>query len=369
MIFLENDFLKTYNELDLLWESDENTDSAESSKPESEPQSQITFEEIFTEKISKSLAKSDAEKKDDILQDISFWEEVKRIIDSKYKRKTDSASRWDRRLLNSFYKPYLVENALLKLIEGLKVTVFEGTENEFTLTLDKAEAADKYRHSIYSDYLKCAVDTEDTKPEHIPVSPDFKANCSVVLGQDDTKENLGEITIDVKSISTKSSIHGAALVLRYKAAYADLSGTCWLQVPKQSKLLDSLPALGLNEINIALAAVQYSFTIDISEAASNDIGHFITAAAYLKLVDEVLKSKSTIYKNIVTILNNESDELADIADTIMDENSDNAKKLYVAPPRNLKTKVRTSDKAAQRLRSVADYLADVVVLNARNKNK
>jgi hypothetical protein len=139
-------------------------------------------------------------------------------------------------------------------------------------------------------------------------------------------------------------------------------------VPKQSKLLDSLPALGLNEINIALATVQYSFTIDINEAASNDIGHFSRAAAYLKLVNEVLKSKSTTYKNIVTILNNESDELADIADTIMDEKSDNAKKLYVAPPRNLNTKTKTSDNAAQRLRSVADYLADVVVLNARNKN-
>jgi hypothetical protein len=251
---------------------------------------------------------------------------------------------------------------LLALINNFQVTIFEKTENQFTLKISDPEAEDLLRHSIYSDYLKRSIDTEGTKLEHVPVGPDFSATCSV----DDKKEL--RITIDVKSSGTQSSIHKADLVLRYKADYADRSGTCWLQVPKQSKLLDILPTSELDEINRALATAQLSFEIGITGAGANDISYFANASAYLELVDIVLKSKSTTYKHVVDILNDKSDDLAKTATDIMADAPNDAVKLYVAPPRNLNTKTKTSDNAAQRLRSVADYLADVVVLNARNKN-
>lgn len=174
MILLENDFLKTYNEIDSLWED---TNNLESNTAELDSFDNIAKNAIaFADKLKDKQSLTD----DELNYWLNYWCRVREILLSKKARKGDYDSKtWYNKFI-TFYKAYKAECLIAKWLR----------DNGGTYGISNVDFCDKDRHhKLY--------DGGDSLPDLI------------------ARINGHACEIECKTVSADSSIHGADLVARH----------------------------------------------------------------------------------------------------------------------------------------------------------
>jgi hypothetical protein len=213
MIFQENDFLKTYNEVDKLWEGQESEVEAEDDLDWAEG---ISFQ-----KIIQAAAQVES--------NLEFWRKFKQFIRRKYKRKNQKYAIWYLRFLNAFLKPYLAEHVMcdkLKAMESFEVVGSEGMRLVFKI--NEVIFEDTRRNLIYPDEF-----LDDSKKTSRKIAPDYKVT-GTVQAESTGKPRSEQFQFNIECKSAKhnhSSLHEAPFVLIYDIpAFSTGSGTYRLEV-------------------------------------------------------------------------------------------------------------------------------------------
>jgi hypothetical protein len=186
MILYENDFLKTYNEMNRLWEdvekeNIETEDASASTVSRKDPYLGVSCDDIV--KYAELDAKTVKEKGYLPLTAVKYWKQFQRLIKSKNQRPGDIESKnWVDRFM-WFYKAYLVEVALLKW--------FHQQNGTFTSSVFGDGEA---HHSLFPGVAKDA-------------QPDIKIPTITIDGKD--------CAVECKGKNSQSSIHDAHLVARH----------------------------------------------------------------------------------------------------------------------------------------------------------
>jgi hypothetical protein len=170
MIIQENDFLKTYNEMNKLWEDTEDTSTTTRKIFYFEPNPKSEEGFSIWEK-----AEHDSDMSNEI--DVSYWCDLREVVSQKYMRMGGiEASTWYGRLL-SFYRTFKVEESILRWLNS-KSAIFGqctfggGNDNDHDLI----------------------------QPDTGSAYPDF---------------STGVGDIECKALTAEASLHDAQLVIRH----------------------------------------------------------------------------------------------------------------------------------------------------------
>lgn len=374
MIFQENDFLKTYNEVDKLWESE---DSKELYKK--------TFEDILSEankfKSSREL-------------NYDFWEAVQRLVWSKYKRTGKDDIPWYKRLVRSFYKPYLTESSILAKLCSENESNVDCVE---TLALDEANklqlffsgwaAADPNRDGLYSDYHKSLqtpltadeIVSEVPDPDRVEVVPDFTVRLRKICLNDQELELNKDLRVEVKSKTADSDPHGAQLIMRYQTNYVKLVGNYWYELARGQDLTQtivqfikkSVPSLNYKKINEILAQPQNKQQYGV--LMQNDGIKEILRDLESILIDidtELRTRENGQNTKIIKRLETTSQNLINDADQLLKASTT---EVHIPKPKLASAEDgRTSispEQAARNLNLAAAYLASTVMVTSSSKEK
>lgn len=211
MILYENDFLKTYNEMNRLWEdvekeNIETEDASASTVSRKDPYSGVSFDDIV--KYAELDAKTVEEKGYLPLTAVKYWKQFQRLIKSKNQRPGDIKSKnWVDRFM-WFYKAYLVEKALLKWFEN-----WFGSAASYDFGDGNAH------HSLFPGVAKAQPDIKLTIAGH-------------------------EYAVECKSITLPANLHGAKLIARHETFPHETQGqqsiNFWLVYKNNSELLPNI---------------------------------------------------------------------------------------------------------------------------------
>lgn len=375
MIFQENDFLKTYNEIDKLWEDAENTSGELISD-------NTGSGELFGAIIERAYAFHNRGSKRSLEDgDIKFWTRIQAILRSKYKRALQSQdwTTWWDRFVNGFYKPYLMETAIREQeaenpttsIVYLDPPAHYANEDNYALIIKlkvkNLNYQDPDRDKIYPDF--------DTKGERKKVKPDYLGNFEFSFKKKGEAEKLipkDNISVECKSGTTSSSKHDAPLVILYTPDYQNCSGT-YTFAPTSSfenLLNEAYESAYGEELSVDFKDINHIFlkcqdikAVTIEPWPQNkDIGKDFTFTKLTNILRSIQKQLAATEGSVdgpkIKILADQTQNLMNDAETYA---KNDKLKLPVNPPKQDIEHLKSPEEAANSMRKAADYLAAVVI--------
>jgi hypothetical protein len=294
MILLENDFLKTYSEMNHLWEDVEKEnikteDASTSTVSRKDPYSGVSFDDIV--KYAELDAKTIAEKGYLPLTAVKYWKQFQRLMKSKNQRAGDIKSKsWSERFIR-FYKAYLVEKALLEWFRT----------NTSSSAWDFCD--DEKHHFLFPGVAKDA-------------QPDIKLP---IAGHDD-------YTVECKNINNYGvacNLHDAKLVARHEAfpnkTSGDLRVKFWL-IYKSEPLADLMPDVTMYKRKSLTA----KFVPESNESATGELALNIPPVYNnFTIIEDYLSTNPIATKiTIAQAINKQTKELADTLQDLVPIQSD-----------------------------------------------
>lgn len=309
MILQENDFLKTYNEINKLWED------IDADKPSSR-----TDKEDFTFNQIVKYAEEDSKKTDGqglTPMEVRYWQTIQFLLEQKQLRLGDAQSTsWVDRFMR-FYKAYKVEGALLDWLrnKGFSECHFSDDKDHDVLTSD----------------------AEVTVVPDITITNDY--------------------TIECKSRTLRANIHGASLVARHDSfkntAVGEIPVRFWVVgrtgTGIASALFKSVPTCERASLTQPFAIANQAPTATLKV-------NMQPVYAWLTTIDTYLAKDNTA-KDIRTIRAIDTQTQA-LAGTIQ------ALDLQIEP--DISTDSATPAKAANQLAALATDLADTLSHTSRH---
>jgi hypothetical protein len=292
----------------------------------------------------------------------AYWLNVKRIVEKKYRRKSDSSdSDWSSRLLNNFIKTYCAENAIfdsLKQKEDILIEYGNTANDKKSARLiikkgnDTIAFTDGARDNLYLSNYELGEADKKSK-----VAPDIKCIVDLVINGVTIRSNI-ELTLECKSIrgSKGSSIHGANIVVYYDVDYTNqgVTGHFYLE-PQQSfasKIFKRRDKIKANEITLFI------------DGFRNATCENSTIQNKLKLDFDSLK-KNLDYV-AVQLDGSQADSLSnERISTLSGVTTQIASLLPTKPDLNLASTDLTPNKAARKLEQTTDTLVKTI-LNTEN---
>lgn len=189
MIFQENEFLKTYNNMTKIWEA-------------FDLDTPIAFKEV-TDHLKTFTGELTSE-------ELDFWRRLRQVVLRKRVRHSDfESTSWYRRFV-TFYKSYLVEDLILSKINELSGCSIQlqpnGVNNDklFINTFDLADEKEAHNSEGLQDFS--FGNSDELKQSFLGQVPDgFDSYIAELLGRG----------VECKAVTATSSLHGAHFVIRY----------------------------------------------------------------------------------------------------------------------------------------------------------
>lgn len=268
MIFQENDFLKTYDDMSKLWEDASIFADSDSESAVEDPQ--FSFKNI----IIKAAAYDKAKKLTS--EEIDYWSKLKYLVRSKFNRYANDRALWYTKLLNAFIKTYCMENLIANAVFGNVDEGFKDLELQFCLPKRLGGIAgidecffscqitscmfnDKLRDQLYntkSDWttvINTILGNKSKDSESASADYQVEATFSYKVNGKEISSGPYSLAVECKSAGYDKYPHKAPLILFYEkkttesddAETVKTSGQCHFKMTKHFADEELLSGLGL----------------------------------------------------------------------------------------------------------------------------